>query len=762
MRRAAILIRVFPALLICALIASGNASGEGFKVVAIDVLGTRRASPDAVRQAMSTRVGQELDLDRIREDVKAIHRLGYFRNVNIDSEEAPGGFRLTVVVTEKPIVGSVAVEGVKEVDETKVREALTVKERSLFQEDKVKESVSKVREVCQNEGYYDAAVDSVVVEEADGSIRVTFRVVEGERQKIETIEVTGNLYFSRKQILKQMDVTEEGFFSFITQSGVIKRDVLENDIRKIEALYQNAGFLDSKVFDPQFRRAKKGLVLSIRVFEGKQYRLGEIRFSGESGISEETLRKTVKLKSGNLFSREVLVNDLLALTTLVNDQGYAQALVSPGVEKRKDYPVADVTYRFERGTKFRFGRVDVTGNTKTYDQVVRRRLGVADGQTYSATKLKESKEDLTRTSYFKDVKLTTVPSEKKPGEMDVKVEVQEAPTGTLSGGMGYSTMDGIFGVVQLSENNLFGRGWRSTLGSQFGSKRTTYTLDFTAPYFMDTDYTLLLNLYKTKIEYSTFEKDSTGGRIGAGRNLSRFVHASMQFGLDGTRIKERSDTDPSDIIQEEIDKGKQTTRSVIFNLSRNTTNRFIDPSKGTVYTSYLQWAGSPLGGDSRFLKYVLGAKGFYPVTEKTVFSANFTWGHVVPMYGGWGDGEVPLYERFFLGGPYSVRGFKARSISPENREGDDIGGNKELVVNFEYQFPLLEEAGFKGVFFFDMGNTWDQDKWPFVNQGLWMGYGIGVRWYSPMGPMRFEYGWNVDRPKGEPPGVFEFTIGTAF
>lgn len=761
MKGMAVLARIVPAILLLAL-AAGAARGEGFKVVAIDVQGTRRASPDAVRQVMSTRVGEELDLAKVREDIKAISAMGYFRDVAIGSEEAPGGIRLTVVLAEKPIIGAVTIEGNKEVDQVALREALTVKERSLLQEEKIKESAAKLREVCQNQGYYDATVESVLTEEKDGSIRVTFRVTEGDRLKIETIEVSGNLYFTRKQILKVMETDEKGLFSFITQSGVVKRDVLENDIRRVEALYQNSGFLDSKVFDPRFRKGREGLVLAIRVFEGKQYRVGDVRFAGESGVTEESMRGTVRLKSGALYNREVLVGDLLALTTLVNDQGYAQALVSPGVEKRKDYPVADVTYRIERGEKFRFGKVEVSGNTKTYDRVIRRRLEVTDGSTYSATKLKESKENLTRTSYFKDVKITTAPSERN-GEMDVKVEIQEAPTGTFSGGMGYSTMDGIFGVVQLSENNLFGRGWRATLSSQFGSRRTNYSLDFTAPYFMDSDYSLLLNLYKSRIEYTQFEKQSSGGKIGTGINLSRFVHASVLLGVDDTSIKAKDDARPSEVIRDEIEKGTQTTRSIFFNISRNTTNRFMDPSRGTVQTASLQYAGGPLGGDSQFVKYILNARKYIPVTDRTVFSMNFAWGHAISTDGGWDRGEVPLHERFFLGGPFSVRGFKARSISPVDRKtGDEIGGNKYLLANAEYQIPLAPEAGFKGVFFVDAGNTWDQGKWPFKSSGLWVGYGVGVRWYSPMGPMRFEYGWNMDRPPGDPAGVFEFTIGTAF
>jgi len=742
-------------------IGAGTVAADGFRVVAVEVRGASRVAPDAVRKVMGTQAGQELDLEKVRQDVKAIYRMGYFRDVTFDTEEVPGGYRLTVIVTEKPMVGSVLIEGNKDVETADLRAAVTVKERSLFQEEKVKESVNKLIEVCQNKGFIDASVEASVGEDSEGALRVTFRVAEGPKLKIERIAVTGNYFFTEKAIQKVMDTSEEGFFSFITDSGTYKRDVLENDVRKIEALYQNNGFIDSKISEPVVGRAKKGLIVTVRIFEGRQYRVGEVRFSGESGIPEATLRKTVRISRGDLFNRETLLSDLLALTTLVNDTGYAQALVSPGVEKQKEFPLADVTFRFERGTKFRFGKVEISGNTKTLDRVVRRSLDVVDGELYTATGLKTSKENLTRSSYFKDVKISTAPSA-VPEEMDVKVEVQEGPTGTLSGGLGYSSVDKIFGTVQLTENNLFGRGWKASLNSQFGARRTTYSIDFRDPHFLDTDFSLLLSAYKTKLKYTDFEKDSYGGRVGFGYNLSRFINASIIFRNDYTKILAPSGTFPTQTVQDEIDKGLQTTRSLGFNVTRNTTDKHIDPSRGSVQSATLEVAG-PLGGDSQYLKYILNTKVFYPGAASTVFSCNLLWGHVIPMYGGWAGGEVPIFERFFLGGPYSVRGFKSRSLSPKDpNTGDLMGGNKEVVVNFEYLFPLVSEIGFKGVLFTDLGNSWVQGAWPANDQGLWVGYGFGVRWYSPMGPLRFEWGWNLNRPAGEPKRVMEFTIGTPF
>jgi outer membrane protein insertion porin family len=753
-----ILRRVFLCAALLSIVA-GNVEAAGYRVEAIEVRGATRVAPDAVRKVMSTQIGQELDLEKVRQDVKAIYRMGYFRDVTFDTEEVPGGYRLTVIVAEKPIVSAVQIEGNKDVESADLRAAVTVKERSLFQEEKVKESVNKLREVANNKGFIDASVEASVAEDSEGALRVTFRVTEGPKLKIERIVVTGNQFFPTKAVLKVMDTSTKGLFSFISDSGAFKKDVLENDVRKIEALYQNRGFLDSKISEPVVDRGKKGLILTIRIFEGRQYRVGEIHFSGESGIPEGTLRKTVKLRRGELFDRETLLSDLLALTTLVNDEGYAQALVSPGVDKRKEYPIADVTYRFERGTKFHFGKVEITGNTKTMDRVIRHSLDVSDGRTYTATGLKTSKENLTRSSYFKDVKISTAPST-VPGEMDAKIEVQEGPTGTLSGGLGYSSLDKIFGVVQLTENNLFGRGWKASLNSQFGARRTTYSLDFRDPHFLDSDFSLLLGVFKTKVKYPDFEKDAVGGRVGFGYDFSRFMNGSVSLRMDETKILGLAGSVPAWNVRQEIDKGLQRTRSIGWNVTRNTTDKFIDPSKGGVQSASLEYAGGPLGGDSQFVKYFLNAKWFYPVTATTVFSWNLLWGHVIPTAGG---AEVPLFERFFLGGPYSIRGFRSRELSPTDpNTGEAIGGNKELVGNLEYLFPLVGDIGFKGVLFFDAGNAWAQGSWPFKDQGLWASYGAGIRWYSPMGPLRFEWGWNLDRPKGQPKRVMEFTIGTAF
>ena len=751
------------AILAFVVILPPHVGSADFSIMEIRVEGASRVGSDAIFRVMKSRVGEGFDPAKIRADVKAVYHMGYFSDVKIDAEEVPGGLRLVVLVTEKPIVSSIDIEGNDEVETSELMEALSIKERTLFQEEKVKESARKIREIYHNRGFLDATIESYFEEEVDGSISVSFRITEGETLQIEEVRITGNRYLEGKEIRKGMETDEKGFFSFITDSGTFKKDVLENDVRRIEVLYQDNGFLESKVSDPKIERGPKGLLVTIHVFEGRQFRVGEVSFSGDSGLTEKNQRKAVKLTSGDVFNRTTLLSDVLSLTTAMNDRGYALALVSPRVTKRKDYPLADVTFKAEKGDKFRFGKVEVVGNTKTIDRVIRRNLDVADGRTYTSTGLKKSKANLTRTGYFKDVKISTAPSDIQK-EMNVKVEVEEGPTGTLSGGFGFSSVDKIFGVVQLSENNLFGKGWKASLNSQFGTRRVVFSWDFRDPYFLDSDFSLLLNAYNTDTEYTDFDRKATGGKIGFGYSFTRDTSASLSFRLDDVEITDAGEDVESEFLQEEFDQGEQQTRSLTFHLGRNTTDRFIDPSRGTKESATVEYAGGPLGGDSEFVKYFLNQKAYFPVTGSTVLSGNILWGHVISTEGG----AVSLSERFFLGGPYTIRGFEARTISPTDPNTDErIGGNKELVINVEYLFPLFGEFGFKGVLFFDMGNTWGQDEWPW-DMKPWngpsfrYGAGFGIRWYSPMGPLRFEVGWNLNPEPDEDERVMEFTVGTAF
>lgn len=759
MRRSRHLLAVVLTVIVSLLLPSLILASEGIKVVSVEVEGAKRTAAADVKTAIATKPGSVYDIERIRDDVKSVFRMGYFNDVRFETEEVADGVCLVVVVVEKPIVSQVVFDGNKEIEASDLRSAVTIRDRSLFRPEQVKESAGKIVALYQGKGFADATIEPVVGEEPDGSVKISYRIVEGEKLSIGRLRFEGNEYLTDKAIRKIIETTEAGFFSFITDSGMFKKDVLDMDLQRIEALYQNSGFMDVKISDPIVTRGPKGADVTVRIDEGRQFRVGTVRFDGKSEIPESDMTAAAKTVPGALFSREKMLSDLLELTTLQNDKGYAQALVTPDVRKRGGpHPIADVVFRTEMGGKFRFGKVDIVGNAKTLDRIARRALDATDGRIYSATALRTSRENLMRQGNFKEAKIQTAPSKTVPDEIDVKIDVQEGPTGTLSGGAGFSSVDKFFAVVQLNEQNLFGRAWKAGLNAQVGKSKLLYSGTFTDPYFLDTDYSLNLEAYNGKTTYTDFYRSSTGGKVGGGYWFNRETSHSLAFRYDLTRIEGRGDV-VSETLQDEIDKGVQETRSVIYSISRSTANRPIDPSRGTISSMSAEYAGGPLGGDSEYLKYFLAWKGYYPVTESTVFATNILWGHVVPT----GGGRVAIADRFFLGGPYSIRGFESRSISPiDANTGEKIGGNKEFVANFEYIVPILEDVGIKGAAFFDIGNTWRQSQGPFNDLTFRYGAGIGIRWYSPMGPLRFEWGWNLSPEDGEPERVAEFTIGTAF
>ncbi|NIO17337.1 MAG: outer membrane protein assembly factor BamA [Deltaproteobacteria bacterium] len=731
---------------------------QGIRIREIQFKGNRKVQEKTLRNLIKSRVGAGLDHRVLQEDIKNIFQTGYFEDVKVDADFSDEGVLLSYILREKQVVFRVSIRGNKEISTDDIRGVVTVKEKDFFSDEKVKESEEKIAALYNNNGYFEVRVTTEIVEREGNRIEIDFDIVEGEKLKIAAVDFRGNNFFSDKELKKAIETKSKGFFSWLTGSGTFKKDVFDNDLIALEVKYLDSGFLDVKIEKPEISKTEKGIKLIIRVFEGIQYRVGEVEITGDLPETMKGLSRTLRTKTFKVFSREKMVKDILDISRKLQDIGYADATVKPNYVKQKKYPVVDIRYEVDKGKKYRFGIVNVKGNTKTLDKVVRRRLAIADGEMYSATGLEQSKANLMRVGYFKDVKVVTKKGAKER-EVDVDVEVEEASTGTVSGGFGFSSLDKFFGVVQISENNLFGRGWRLGLNTQFGSRRVIFSLDFRDPNFLDSKWSLTLNGYNTSVEYSEFTRDAKGGRIGFGYPLSRDISTGLTFRVDQVRIEDVDTTITNSVLQQEAEKGAQKTHSVTWDLTRNTTDNFINPTRGMVQSLSVEYAGDPLGGESEFVKYFINQKYYRPVIGKTIYAFNAEWGHAVSTVGG----RVPLFERFFLGGPYSIRGFESRSITPiDENTGEEIGGNKEIVINNELIVPLYEEIGLKLILFFDAGNAFRQDDWPSSLSDLRYGAGFGLRWYSPMGPLRLEWGFNLDREDDEASRVVEFTIGTNF
>jgi outer membrane protein insertion porin family len=547
-----------------------------------------------------------------------------------------------------------------------------------------------------------------------------------------------------------METSEKWFLSWLTGAGTYKEDVLKNDVSLLVDHYYNNGYINVKVGEPEVRLAsdRRGLVVTIGITEGEQFRVGDIGFKGELLEPEEAVRRKLQLKSGQVFNRSQLRSDLLLLTDICTDKGYAFANVNPATRINQERKAVDVTYELEKGEKVYIDRINVTGNTRTRDKVVRREMKLAEGDLYSSSALKRSKQSLMNLGYFEDAAIATTKGSEE-NKLNVNVDVKEKATGTFSVGAGYSSIDGLMGQVSVSQANFLGLGLRANLAASLGGKSSTYNFGLTDPYFRDTRWTVGADLYRTERDYLDFSRRVTGGDVKAGYPLSDTLSTFWIYKYEDKLIFDVSDTIE---VQPET---TSTTSSITASLNRNTTDYRLDPSKGMVNSLSVEYAG--LGGTNKFLKYHADSALFFPAPWSTVFSLRGALDYIQDI-----GKDIPIDEKYYLGGINSIRGYEGRSVSPVDENGNYIGGTKSATFNVEYIFPLLQEVKMKGVIFFDAGNSYATEQEMFSS--FRTSYGAGIRWNSPLGPLRLEYGIPINPRDGidDEGGRFEFSIGGFF
>lgn len=758
--------------------AADKAAGEqvaGEKIVAVKIGGNHRIETAAILQAVRLKAGDVVTPEQVDADIRAIYKLGHFTDVKAQSDVKDGGVVLEYVVTEKPIVREVKIEGAKELSADKVREAVEIKPNSVFSQKDLLKSIKKVKKLYADEGYYLAEVSGDLSVRSDTEVHVIFRIKEGDKVLIRKIEFEGNHAFSDKKLKKTMETDEKWFMSWLTGAGTYKEEVLKNDVNLLTEQYMNNGYVNVKVGEPKVELLpdRKGLKVSIGITEGEQYRIGKLGFKGDLLETETVLNGKLKEKPGQLFSRADLRADVFGLTDLYADKGYAFANASPLTNLNQATHTIDITFDMEKGQKVTIDRINISGNVKSRDKVVRRELKLDEGDQYSSTALKKSKQNLMNTGFFEEANLATAKGS-APDKLDLNVEVKEKPTGTFSIGAGYSSLDGIIGQGSVQQANFLGLGLKMTAAASLGSKSQTYNLGLTDPYFMDTKWTLGADIYRNERKYLDYTRRATGGDIKAGYPLSDTVSTFWLYKYEQKEIFDES----VDLVRNINDgtviapEATSTTSAVIASLSRNTTDYRLDPSTGMLNTLSVEFAG--LGGSNRYIKYITEHTLFHPLFYG-VGSVRGTLGYV-QSYGG---KDVPIDEKFYLGGISSLRGYGSRTVSPfkptsvYDKDGNGypdkpkdnrvyLGGDVEAVANVEWSFPLLKEAGLKGVLFFDAGNCDNTFKSTFSN--VLSSYGGGIRWFSPIGPLRLEYGVPLNPREGidSKGGKLEFSIGSIF
>jgi len=746
--------KFFLVLLVLGMLIPEPVAARNYQVGEIAVEGNRRVENRYIESLLSVGAGRTVSTEDIDKDIRALFATGRFDDVTAEFVERDGKQVLVYRVSERPLLREVTFSGNKEIKTDKLGELIKAKDTEFYRPQLLDVWINTIKRAYVEEGYYATKVESKVDVNDRNEATVTLEIDEGDQVFVTRIAFEGNTVFSEKEIKKALFTKEKWFLSFITGRGAFKEDLLATDQEIIADLYYNRGYIQVKVKKPSLKLLddQESMELLFEIEEGVQFSIGKVDIQGDLLKPREELLAGLTLRSGEVFSRKDLRENMATLNDVYADEGYAFVNVTPKNRVDEAARLIDITLEVEQGIRVVIGRISIAGNTRTRDKVLRREMRLAEGDFYSASKMKNSRRRINNLGFFEEVNLTTGRGEEAT-LMDVEIDVKEKPTGSFSVGAGFSSVDGLMLQGALSQENFLGRALRFDLSASLGGRSTTYRLGMLDPYFLDKNLAFGGDVYKTEREWTDFTRRTTGGDIKLGVPISENLKSFFIYRYEEKEIKDVDD-DASDLIKDQ--EGRHTLSSITASLTRNTTDYRPDPTTGNISELSVEFAG--LGGSERFVKYVADHRYFYPLPFwDMVFSTRGQVGYIQEM----GGRDIPLDERFFLGGLSSMRGFESREVGPRDPEtGDFYGGNKEAFVNVELIFPLIKDMKMKGVVFFDAGNAWATDE-DFLDK-LRYSVGAGVRWDSPMGPLRFEWGVNLDPEEFEEASVFDFSVGKMF
>lgn len=724
-------------------------------IASVKIEGNRRIDSGAILRKISTRAGDDFNVTRLNKDLKEVFALGYFGDIQISSEETPSGHQITFTVQEKDIVDKIKITGNDKLNAEDIRVAIKIKSHSIISDKEIRDSITNIKNLYSEDGYFNCQVKVEQTKTRKDRVDLTFVIDEGSKIFIKEIILTGNKTFKAKKVKKAISTSEKSWLSFITDSGLMNKEKLKQDATRIAAFYHNNGFVEAKIGEPEIVQEGDWFYVYFNISEGERYKCGTIKLSGDLIKEESILRKMLRLDKEEFFSRMVLREDVLRITDLYAENGYAFAEINPRTSRNQAEKIVDLDLQIKKGQLVKINRINIKGNTRTRDKVIRREIMLKEGGLFNAVKLKESNQKLGRIDFFEDVNISPEPGI-DDSQLDLNVEIKEKPTGKFSIGGGYSTVDKMTFMGEISENNLFGRGQKLSLQANVSSNANKFNLNFTEPHLFDSNLLTAFSLYNWDREYDDYTKESQGGSISIGYPVWEKWHLNMGLAVDDTTLTEVNLLTASDEIIDSMDY--HVTNSIKLALLRDTRNRRYGASKGSRNNLSVKYAGGVLGGDNSYTKIEGATSWYFPVSKTTTIHPKLTAGYIA----GNSDGHLPVFEKFYLGGLSSIRSFDNGQISPRDPEtGDRVGGNKMWYANLEYIFPIAKSQGITGVIFYDIGNVYDTyQNWDFSNYKH--STGAGVRWMSPIGPLRLEWGYNLDPVLDEDTKNWEFSIGGAF
>jgi outer membrane protein insertion porin family len=719
---------------------------------------------------IATRSSQPYEAALIREDIRTIYSMGFFDDVLVEFDDEE---RVTFVVLERPALRGWSMEDNRALKMDDLAEEVTLKRADILRREDVQKGAQKIRSLLRDKGYYLAQVEPelVAVGEGKNQVDLIYNVELGQEVLVRRIHLPGASEEQRAELKDMMPMSERSAWSWITSSGTFKEAELSQTLDLIHFYYLERGHVDIEIGEPLVQVAADltEIEITVPVAPGTAYTIGEVDFQGDSPFTREKLLETAKVETGVLFNINNVRESMISLEDLHADEGYAFARVVPRHVPTGEGDQLKLVFAIERGEPYRIGRIEINGNTKTRDRVIRRDIRLAEGDLYSRAQLRKSEQKLNRLGFFETLDMKT---RKRPeGDVvDIDINVVEQSTGQFSVGAGYSSADYFFTMASVNNSNLFGYGYQLDASVSLGSTKQSYNLSFNNPRLNDSNVFMGFDVYRTFSEYNEYDKESVGAGARLGTTFAEDWHARIAYGYDFTELKDVCTAarysaglclSPASTTVEEQD-WTTTTSSVTPSLIFDSRNRTIMPSAGAYSNASIKVAGGPFGGSVDYVKYTLDSRKYFPLLWDTSFMVRGRGGLITPF---WGN-SIPVYDRYALGGINTIRGLDWRSVGPVDEDAlvgdvEVVGGNKYALFTAEYLFWLLEEAKVQGLFFYDGGNAWDTGD-RFFSESLRQSVGGGIRWYSPMGPLRLEYGKVLNRKSGEQSGQWEFSIGGYF
>ncbi len=751
-KRSAAWMLVLMALLLCGGASAQEAIGE------IRVNGVQRIDPETVRSYLSVRAGDPFDPDRLDRSLKTLFATGLFADVSFQRE----GSALVVNVVENPIINRIAFEGNKRIDTETLTPEVTLRPRVVYTRTKVQNDVKRILDLYRRKGRFAATVEPKIIQLPQNRVDLVFEIDEGELTGVRRISFVGNKRYGDSALRGVIQTKESAWYRILSSDDNYDPDRVSFDRELLRRYYLNAGYADFRVVSAvaELVPERTGFFITFTVDEGERYKFGAVDIKAElKNLDPKLLRSDVKFDSGDWYSAEKVDEAIQQMTIRLGNLGYAFVDIQPQVERKRDEKVVNLVFEIKEGPKVYVERIDVTGNVRTLDKVVRREFRLVEGDAFNAAKLQRSRQRIQGLGFFKKAEVNNVPGS-SPDKTVIKVEVEEKSTGEISFGAGYSTQDSVLGQVELRERNLLGRGQEVRVAGIVSAKRREVDFSFTEPYFLDRDVSAgfdLFHISRNNQDTSSYDDKRTGFGLRFGYQLSEALRQTLRYSLSDIEIDNVKST-ASRFIKESA--GQRVTSLVGQDLMYDRRDNKIDPTDGYFLRLSTDLAG--LGGDGRFIRPGVGGGWFYPIAADYVFSLLGQAG----MAYGLGE-DVAIQDRYFIGGQ-SLRGFRTSGIGPRDiTTGDALGGNKYYTVTTEMSFPLglPKDIPVQGRFFVEAGSLWDIDvSGPEIRDenSIRASIGVGFSISSPVGPIRIDLGRAIVKEPFDKTELLRFSFGTRF